>query len=99
MGGRRGSSLFGLEQNAVVILGARIVMSGACIVILGLDPRITLRPYPSPSSHFLVVRAVGDVRVEPEQIRVPFVSPVGMTLVRHVMAGPGPAIYRRTVLE
>ena len=45
------------------------------------------------------VVAARDVRVEPEQIHVPFVSPVGMTLVRHVMAGPGPAIYRRTVLE
>ena len=45
----------GLAKQPVVILRIRIV-------ILGLDPRITLSPYPLNSSHFSVVRAATDAR-------------------------------------
>jgi hypothetical protein len=42
-------------------------MTEYSVVILGLDPRITLSAYWPPSSHFSVVRADADAQVEPER--------------------------------
>jgi hypothetical protein len=41
-------------------------MSDVPVVILGLDPRIALSPYSPPLGNLSIVRAVSDVRVEPE---------------------------------
>jgi hypothetical protein len=44
-----------------------VILTEYPVVILGLDPRITLSAYWPPSSHRSVVRADAGARVEPEQ--------------------------------